>query len=135
MQDSGHTPTWPGGSAVERVRSNGKRMFVPAFRTWLVEQALVAGTSVAGLAMKHGINANQLRRWMTLYERRGAPALPAVLPVTLAAAAEPAQPRTAQPVVEGRSVVIEIELPGAVVRVPAGADGQHLRLVLQALRS
>ena len=135
MQDSGHTPDWPGGAAVERLRSNGKRMFAKAFKTWIVEQAFVPGTSVAGLAMKHGINANQLRRWMTLHQQRGAPALPSVLPVTLVPPAELAQPRPVPPVVEVRSAVIEIELPGAVVRVPAGTDAQHLRLVLQALRS
>lgn len=135
MQYSGHTPDWPGGAAVERLRSNGKRMFAPAFKAWIVEQAFVPGTSVAGLAMKFGINANQLRRWMTLHRRRGAPALPSVLPVTLAEPAEPAQTHTVRPVVEVRSAVIEIELLGAVVRVPAGADAQHLRFVLQALRS
>ena len=58
MQDSGHTLDWPGGPAVVRVRSNGKREFTAAFKTWIVEQALVPGTSTAGLAMKHGINAN-----------------------------------------------------------------------------
>ena len=90
----------------------------------------------AGLVMKHSINANQLRRWMTQHHRSGTTrALPAVLPVTVAAASAPAQcPRTAA-IVEARVAVIEIELAGAIVRVPAGADFQHLRLVVQVLRS
>jgi len=134
MQDSGHTPDWPGGAVVERVRSNGKRDFTTAFKAWIVEQAFVPGTSVAGLAMKHSINANQLRRWMTLHQRRIAQ-LPAVLPVTLATCTEADERAPAAPPAEVRSPVIEIELPGAVVRVPAGVDVQHLHLVLQALRS
>lgn len=132
MQDSGHTLDWPGGAAVVRVRSNGKREFTTAFKAWIVEQALVPGTSTAGLAMKHGINANQLRRWMRLHQQGGAPALPRVLPVTLSMSAAPC---TEPPIVEDPPTVIEIELLGAIVRVPAGTQAQHLRLVLQALRA
>ena len=39
MQDSGHTPEW-NGPTVERVMRNGKRIYVSAFKAWLVEQAL-----------------------------------------------------------------------------------------------
>lgn len=115
-----------------RVRSNGKREFTTAFKEWIVEQALVPGTSTAGLAMRHGINANQLRRWMRLHQQGGAPALPRVVPVTLSMSAAPC---TEPPVVEDPPTVIEIELLGAIVRVPAGTHVQHLRLVLQALRA
>ena len=31
---------------------------------WLVELARQPGALVAGLGLRHGINANQLRRWM-----------------------------------------------------------------------
>ena len=65
MQDSGHTPEW-NGPTVERVMRNGKRIYVSAFKAWLVEQALKPEVSVAGLALRHGVNANQLRSWMKL---------------------------------------------------------------------
>src|SRR3954463_15805861 len=115
MQDSGHTPDWPGPS-VERVRLNGKRIFTTAFKNWLVEQAGRRGASVAGLAMKHGVNANQLRRWMRLQDLRSAPPLPALLQVAVSelpptGVAMPAPPP-----------IIEIEVAGAVVRVPAAFD-------------
>jgi transposase len=127
MQDSGHTPDWS-GSSVERVMRNGKRIYRTAFKTWLVEQAGRPGVSVAGLAMKHGVNANQLRRWMRLQHLHGASALPALLPVSVTqlsadAAAMPAP-----------ASIIEIELGGAVVRVAAAVDEQQLRTVLRALR-
>jgi transposase-like protein len=35
--------------------------------------------------MKHGVNANQLRRWMRLAHLRSAAPLPALLPVTVQA--------------------------------------------------
>ena len=47
--------------------SNGKRVFALAFRRWLVDQARQPGASVAGVGLRHGINANQLRRWMLVY--------------------------------------------------------------------
>lgn len=49
-------------ASVERVVRNGKRIFATAFKSWLLEQAGRHGVSVAGLAMKHGVNSNQLRR-------------------------------------------------------------------------
>ena len=64
MQDSGHSPEWPGAS-VERKMRNGKRVFSMAFKVWLVEQASKPGVSVAGLALYNGVNANQLRHWMS----------------------------------------------------------------------
>jgi hypothetical protein len=38
MLNRGHTPEWT-DQRVERVMSNGKRIFALAFRRWLVEQA------------------------------------------------------------------------------------------------
>ena len=67
MQDSGHTPELT-GQTVERLMRNSKRIFTSAFKAWLVEQAGKPATSVAGLALRHGVNANQLRRWMRLAE-------------------------------------------------------------------
>ena len=131
MQDSGHTSDWH-GERVERVKVNGKRVFCTAFKAWLVAQAGRPGVSVAALAMRHEINANQLRRWMRL-EHLAQP--PAVLPVTLAAQDRqfdsPAAPPRRAPICSP----IEIEVAGAIVRVHHGADAVQLRMVLQALRA
>ena len=109
---------------------NGKRIYATAFKAWLVEQAGKPGVSAAGLAMKHGVNANQLRRWMRLQYLRCAPPLPALLPVTVSQlpAGSVAMPAPVP------ASVIEIEVAGATVRVPATVDEQHLRTVLRALR-
>ncbi len=131
MQNSGHTPEWS-GPTVERTMRNGKRIFASSFKAWLVEQASKPGTSVAGLAMRHGVNANQLRRWMKLQRDWPASPAPLLLPVTISSAALRAASAEA---IERSPAPIEIELAGAVVRVHEGVDAQQLRLVIQALRA
>ncbi len=111
---------------------NGKRIFSIAFKVWLVDQASRPGVSVAGLALRNGVNANQLRHWMRLEHLRSAASAPRMLPVTIAPAPEPAPPMTP---IEAQPSAIEIELGGAVVRVREGVDAQQLRIVLQALRA
>jgi hypothetical protein len=64
MQDSGHTSDWHGES-VERLKANGKRVFPtpPSRPGWLRR---LPGVRASALAMRHEINANQLRRQMRL---------------------------------------------------------------------
>ena len=124
MQDSGHTPEW-NGPTVERVMRNGKRIYVSAFKAWLVEQALKPEVSVAGLALRHGVNANQLRSWMKLEHWQSSPHT--LLPVTVVADARPAEvvatTNARQP-----EAVMEIEVRGPV-------DTEQLKAVLAVLRS
>lgn len=135
MQHCGHTPEWTGAIA-ERAMRNGKKLYSSAFKKWIVEQAFKPGVSVSSLAMRHGINANQLRRWMRLRHWREASSVastpaPVMLPVTIA---EPTpEPLLMTPTGPAAST-IEIELAGAIVRVSVGVDAGQLRAVLQALR-
>lgn len=136
MQDSGHNSEWR-GERVEAVKANGKRVFVTAFKVWLVAQASQPGVSVAAVAMRHEVNANQLRRWMRLEHLSQAARTPAVLPVVLAAPAcgvERGGAAMVQSAAPARAP-IEIEIAGVVVRVHDGADAAGLRMVLQALRA
>jgi transposase-like protein len=130
MQDCGHTSDWQ-GERVERLKSNGKRVFSTAFKAWLVAQAGEPGVSVAALAMRHEINANQLRRWMRLEHLAQPTRTPVVLPVTILpqdCRREAVAPLQSMP-------PIEIELAGAVVRVHRGIDAEQLGVVLRALRA
>jgi transposase len=155
MQDSGHTLAWS-GPTVERVLSNGKRIFVLSFRRWLVEQASQPGASVAGLALRHGINANQLRRWIKV--ERGPECAQqgmSFLPVTIGALPTPA-PAATTPVITPRSCErnhaaildaaaarapipeasrgrIEVELGGARLKFEGGIALKALRVVMEAL--
>jgi len=136
MQDSGHTPEWT-GPTVERLMCNGKRVFASAFKAWLVEQAVKPATSVAGLALRHGVNANQLRHWMRLAEQRGNERAPVLLPVYVEHARTAVAPvvpvSSAAPV--PTAAPIEIEVAGAIVRLYEGVDAHRLRMVLDALRT
>lgn len=134
MQDSGHTSDWH-GERVERVKANGKRVFSTAFKAWLVAQASRPGVSAAALAMRHEINANQLRRWMRLEHLAGPARAPVVVPVVLDARRCGLEPAAVIPQSAPVGSPIEIEVAGAVVRVHHGTELEHLRVVLQALRT
>jgi transposase len=130
MEDSGHIPVWT-GQRVSRTNARGRHTYCAPFKAWIIEQAMRPGMSMAGLAMRNQVNANQLRRWVHLHQRReaGATAATRLLPVTVVAPDVPATklPCSAAP-------AVEIELAGAVVRVRDGVVPATLRLVFDVLR-
>ena len=106
----------------------------------IVEETLEAGSSVARVAMKHGVNANQVFKWRRLHEagRLGPRAVREVqlLPVRVAEEQELArsQDSDAAPAVSSGS--IHIELPGSVrISLEGHVDPAMVRAVLQSLRS
>ena len=109
----------------------GRHTYCAPFKSWIVEQAMVPGVSLAGLAMSNQVNANQLRRWVQLHGKRSADSGKAsrLLPVTVLAQEAPT--RTAPSKAGG---AMEIELAGAVVRVRDGVSPSTLRMVFEALR-
>ncbi len=125
MDDSGHMPVYT-GQRIERTNARGRHQYVPAFKAWIVEQALLPGMSVAGLAMRNQVNANQLRRWVTLRQRAGSAPAPTLLPVTVAAPTPPSSARD--------DPAIELAVAGVVVRVRSGVDAATLRTVVEVLR-
>ena len=68
MEVNGHIPIWQGLSVL-RINAAGRRAYNPEFKAWIVEQACLPGMSVAGLAMRNQVNANQLRHWVLLHQR------------------------------------------------------------------
>jgi transposase len=59
---------------VTRVGVGGKRSFDPADKRRLVDACLEPGASLSGLALKAGVNANQLHKWVRQYEQSNATA-------------------------------------------------------------
>ena len=115
------------GNLVRGRKSNGRRVYHPAAKRELVRRCLEPGVSVAGLALAHGINANLLRKWITLAERRrgsdetGAPRL---LPVRTWPESVSAPANAGH---------IEVVLPGGTLRVHGRVERTALELVIDCL--
>ena len=62
------------------------------FKAQIVQECLQPGVSIASVALRHGINANLVRKWIPAYRDHQAPALPAFVPMKLAPRPQPDQP-------------------------------------------
>jgi transposase len=125
-------------------RSGPRRKYTTAEKRAIVEESRERGASVAGIAQRHGINANLVFGWRRLYQQGllsvdGAVIAPPLLPVTIEtptvvpAEAAPVQgpQRTRR---RERGGAIEIEFAGGVrVRVRGGVDRATLARVLAVL--
>ena len=69
------------------------------FKTQVVQECLQPGATVSSVAIRHGINANVIRKWLPLYRDQPPAALPAFVPVR----ATPKRPAES-------SVIIELPL-------------------------
>jgi transposase-like protein len=125
MEGSGHIPVWS-EQRVERTNARGRHTYCASFKAWIVGQALRPGMSLAGLAMRNQVNANQLRRWVMLHQRAWPAPSQALLPVTIAP--EPVGARSAAPFER-----VEVVVGDVVVRVPSGTEATTLRTVLEVL--
>ena len=124
-------------------RSPGKRRYrTPEEKRRIVEETLASETSVAIMARRHGVNANQLFQWRKLYqagllgtsssdvEVGGVRLLPVT--VTHRSVEERAQEA---PHAGSSTGAIHIEFPGrALVSVEGHADTAVVRAVLESLR-
>ncbi|WP_250453826.1 transposase [Caballeronia sp. ATUFL_M2_KS44] len=59
--------------AVTLVGRDGKRRYDSQYKLRLIEACMQPGVSVAGLALKAGVNANLLRRWISCMSNAAAP--------------------------------------------------------------
>ncbi len=131
---------------VLRVGVGGKRTFEPEGKRRLIEACRQPDVSLSGMALKAGINANQLRKWIRRSEQRKAVlrTLPAFVPVVAIDGAPP-PPATVTPSIPhdalSRSPItvpdahLTAHLPNGVT-VELACGGQHaplLRTMLEVL--
>jgi transposase len=122
-----------------------RRRFSKEFRRQVVQETLAAGASVAGVALRHRLNANLVFTWRRKLLPTRVPARAKsvkLLPVTIADASALVPGLTPEPVAASQRVrrsrargAIEIEFNGARIVVKGAVDGQTLRVVLEALVS
>ena len=108
-------------------------------RRRVVEETLEAGASVARVALKHGVNANQVFQWRRLYRdgKLGAAPVSAMklLPVSVVEDEGPLRPELPE-AAPSSSGTIHIELPGEIrLSLEGSLDPDLVRAVLQSLRS
>ncbi|WP_298311864.1 transposase, partial [Reyranella sp.] len=106
----------------------------------LIDAALEPGVSVAGLALTHGINANQLRNWIRLRQRRqtenALTAIPINVPpafVPVVEAAPVARPPSTSARPTSPRVRLKASLPNGVRLELEDADTQVLSAMIEAL--
>lgn len=121
------------------VASPSRRRRSSEERRRIVEETLGAGSSVARVAWKHGVNANQVFQWRRLYRdgKLGAPPQSAMklLPVSVFDDHELVKSERAD-TVPVHSGAIHIELPGEVrIRLEGDVDPATVRIVLKSLHS
>ena len=100
-------------------------------RRQVVEETLQPGASVAVIARRHGVNANQVFHWRKLY-REGRldvePAAGQLVPVRIAEVMSGEQPPA-----KLYAGVIVVELGRARIRIEGSVDTENLRLVLERM--
>ena len=116
---------------------SGRRRRSAEERRRIVEETLEAGSSVARVARRHGINANQVFQWRRLYRSGALGGTPAgelkLLPVSISEEVSLAKPVEPQPV---RTGAIHVELPGrALISLEGALDPAVVRAVLESLRA
>lgn len=106
-------------------------------RRRVVEETLEAGASVARVALKYGVNANQVFQWRRLYRdgKLGAPPEGAMKLLPVSVADDEALPQSGPiEMASSRLSAIHIELPGEVrISLEGSVDPGLVRTVLMSL--
>ena len=136
-------------TVIAAVDTLGRRVAPRHFRTVeekirIVTESRMPGASVAGVARRHGVNANQVFTWRLQQEqgvlgqrKRGRPAAVKLLPVEVRSEAQepPAEAGTATLTAPASAGRIEITLADGVrVAISGAVSAEQLHHVLGVLR-
>ena len=110
-----------------------RRRHSKAQKVAIVRQCLEPGTSLAGVALAHRVNANMVRKWVVKYQQGGYGQPPAPGTALLPVVVKPPSPCCMAMKSTDAKVTIEIELARGTVRFAGSIDHAVLRLVIDAL--
>ena len=118
--------------AIETVSQAKRRRRSVEEKRRIVEETLEAGASVARVARRHAINANQVFYWRKQYRegRLGKNQPSKLLQVTFSEPKSGRASRASSPFAMG---TMEIKLPKGTVRISGAVDMVVLRTVLECL--
>ncbi len=109
--------------------AGGRRRWSADEKARILEEATAPGAVVSEVARRHGMSPQHLFTWRRQASRAADDPPLAFTPVVVA-------PDVPHPTpADCREAVIEIVVEGVVIRVPSGADGSTVAMVLQALKS
>ena len=125
-------------------RAVKRRMRTKLERRRVVEQILVAGTSVAAVARAHGVNTNQIYHWRKLYDRGLLDidtSAAKLVPVSITDDADRETTAADRQAAEASAVVCSDARPGTIhlvinearLSVQGRADETSLRIMLEHL--
>jgi transposase len=117
------------GPREKRVR----RRHSIAQKVAIVRQCLEPGTSLAGVAMAHRINANMVRKWVVIYQQGGYGHPPEAGTTMLPVVVKERATSRSLPKVTTAKPTIEIEMTRGVVRFGGTIDPAVLRLLIDSL--
>jgi len=66
---------------IARISMRQRNSYPKPFKAQVVQECLQPGASVSSVAIRHGINANVIRKWLPVYRDQVATTLPAFVPV------------------------------------------------------
>jgi transposase len=120
------------GSQVGPAKAKKRRRTIKERRD-IVEETLVPGASVARVARKHDVNANQVFYWRKLFreERLGISMNPQLLPVKVKAERPAEAVKSVAPSLSPGTM--EITFPKGTLRIAGSVDVVALRAVLESL--
>lgn len=91
---------------IARISMRQRSSYPKPFKAQVVQECLQPGATVSSVAIRHGINANVIRKWLPVYRDQAVTTLPAFVPV------QPLPKRTVDEV-----VVIVLPLGGKSITV------------------
>ena len=124
-------------------KRDGRCIYSEEGKRELAQACLRPGVSVAGLALRYGVNANLVRKWIRAYQEEGQsklplapglkPATPRLLPVVQVEQTFSARRGDDAPMNAVADPSIEIVVSAFTVRLRGAADPQQLSAVLDCL--
>ena len=95
---------------IARISMRQRSSYPKPFKAQVVQECLQPGATVSSVAIRHGINANVIRKWLPVYRDQAVTTLPAFMPV------QPLPKRTVDEVVV---IVLPLGSKSITVKWPA----------------